>query len=71
MDSLYKVAEDYAKGHFNKHDPMRFQVYLDLLAALLAAGLPGLKKVVLPKAWAHDAYDLSFFEKNWVVTLSE
>ncbi|KAH4219727.1 hypothetical protein HBI49_026630 [Parastagonospora nodorum] len=71
MDVLYKVAEDYALGHFTKHDPLRFQVYLDLLATLLAAGLPGLKEVVLPKVWAHEDYDLSLFEKKWLVTLSE
>lgn len=65
------MAEDYARGHFNKHDPLHFQVYLDLMVALLAAGPPGLKEVVLPKVWAHGDHDLSFFEKNLVVTLSE
>ena len=54
------VAEDYKLSGFEKTEPLRPRYYLDMLVALLDAGLPDLEQVVLPKVWDDACNDSRF-----------
>ncbi|KAH4040361.1 hypothetical protein HBH98_033220 [Parastagonospora nodorum] len=66
------IADDYTLSPFEEDEPLSPRYYLDMLVALLSAGLPALEQVVLPKVWADECNDSRFADIDlWDVYLAD